>query len=608
MNLSKDDIAVSIQNLLDRKALMGVSFNTEINKKKGGYNKFFSVNPLPIPKIYKIWDWIMDNSVTPEEFHKTLQFNQMSFKHSMPLLLIGEGKIVYNTTIDFEKEEVGRLSLIFSAKRDLRYGLKGFFKNVKLKEVHIEDIELKVQSSGYTSLMFKEYEKLFGRLGFNRITLFAALNIGKYFWAKKGYDFINRSDLLNKKKYLKEIIQTKNIPVKVEEIEGINSAYDLADFGKKEGQMLPAYCNSSGFYKLEKDDEYSSPGSFHIGKSFLLSTEPWNAYKPLRCGFKRLTGLIYSPAFLKHDTGDGHPESSERLKAIVGRLKSTGLINNLVLIDPCNPDITWIQKVHSADYIKKFHEAVLNGSGYLDSKDCRLSKETYSSALLAAGAVMTGIDAVMSKRIDNGFCAVRPPGHHAEFDRAMGFCFINNTAVGAKYLQEKYGVKKIFILDWDVHHGNGTEHIFENDKNVYYASIHEHPTFCYPGTGRKMDRGKGEGNGSTLNMPLNPYATDNDCLEIFNKQLIPEIRKFKPDFILISAGFDAHSHDRIADLNLTESAYASMTENLVNIAEEFCEGRMISILEGGYNLKALAECVEVHIKTLMGEEMPDVRR
>ena len=213
---------------------------------------------------------------------------------------------------------------------------------------------------------------------------------------------------------------------------------------------------------------------------------------------------------------------------------------------------------------------------------------------------MAGIDAVMNGRVENAFCAVRPPGHHAGKDSAMGFCFINNVAVGAAYARAAYGVGRVFILDFDVHHGNGTQEIFEDDPSVFFCSLHEHPSFCFPGTGWRTDTGRGEGAGYTLNLPLQPGAGDRELMETFDAEVVRAVEGFRPDLILISAGFDAHASDPIADLEWTEASYIHMTGKLCELAEKLCRGRIVSVLEGGYEPTALPSCAAAHLRALQG--------
>jgi acetoin utilization deacetylase AcuC-like enzyme len=213
------------------------------------------------------------------------------------------------------------------------------------------------------------------------------------------------------------------------------------------------------------------------------------------------------------------------------------------------------------------------------------------------GGAMAGVDAVMQKKVKNAFCALRPPGHHAEKDRAMGFCIFNNVAVACKYAQKKFGVKKVLIIDWDVHHGNGTQNAFWIDPSVFYFSIHQYP--FYPGTGSENEIGEKEGEGFTFNLPMFAGSGDLEYVEAFESILYPLAVKFSPDFIFISAGFDAHKDDPLAQINLSEAGYGRMTEVVTRLAAECCDNRLVSVLEGGYNSKSLASSVEEHLLVLM---------
>lgn len=308
------------------------------------------------------------------------------------------------------------------------------------------------------------------------------------------------------------------------------------------------------------------------------------------------TGLVYHPDYLKHDSGQYHPESSERLSFLIDYLGEKGLLSKLKNIEPCSASVEWLETVHDPHYIKMVEKICKNGGGMLDP-DTHLGPESYKIALLAVGGVMTAVDEVMNRKIKNAFCAIRPPGHHAEKDRAMGFCIFNNVAVGARYVQKKFGLKKVFIVDWDVHHGNGTQNIFWTDPSVFYFSIHQFPH--YPGTGSENEVGEGEGEGFTFNLPMCAGSGELEYIEAFENILYPMAVKFSPDFIFISAGFDAHENDPLAQINLTEEGYKRMTEVITKLASKCCEGRVVSVLEGGYNLTSLSTSVEKHIHALM---------
>jgi len=313
----------------------------------------------------------------------------------------------------------------------------------------------------------------------------------------------------------------------------------------------------------------------------------------------RRTGYVYDERYLLHDPGSWHPERPDRLKAIHTALKENGVLELLVPIKPYPAPLAWVERLHDADYLRRFKEACEKGRSIFQSQDCGISRQSYEIALLAAGGVMAAADAVMGNLVENAFCAVRPPGHHAEHDRAMGFCFFNNIALGALYLLENFGLERVAIFDWDVHHGNGTQHLFESDPRVFYVSVHEDPQHCYPGTGYAREGGKGPGKGFTLNLPFSPHSGDEDYLEAITEKAMPRLRQFAPQFVLISAGFDAHADDPLAHMHLTRRAYREMTRLMLDLARDSAGGRLITVLEGGYNLEVLEECVEDHLRLLL---------
>jgi acetoin utilization deacetylase AcuC-like enzyme len=309
------------------------------------------------------------------------------------------------------------------------------------------------------------------------------------------------------------------------------------------------------------------------------------------------TGLVYHPAYLEHDMGFGHPESPNRLRAIVQRLEESGIAARLVRIEPRKAEDEWITQVHTSNYLASLNrQAPASGRVSLDP-DTAMSSGTLQAAYLAAGGALAAVDAIMAQQVDHAFCAVRPPGHHAEAGRAMGFCFLNNVAIAARYLQKEYGLTRVLIVDWDVHHGNGTQHSFEDDPSILFFSTHQYPH--YPGTGRGTECGKGAGEGFTINVPMEAGEGDDDYRAVFQKVLVAAADDFKPEFVIISAGFDAHKDDPLASMGLTESGYAELTEIVAGIAKRHANGRILSSLEGGYNLTALAASVEAHIKTLL---------
>ena len=313
----------------------------------------------------------------------------------------------------------------------------------------------------------------------------------------------------------------------------------------------------------------------------------------------RRTGYVYDDRYLLHDPGSWHPERPDRLKAIQASLKDSGILELLIHLKPYPAPLAWVERLHDPDYIRRFQEACQRGQEIFEVQDCGISPESYEIALLAAGGVMAAADAIMGDKADNAFCAVRPPGHHAERARALGFCFFNNVALGVVYLLENFGLERVAIVDWDVHHGNGTQHLFEADPRVFYLSLHEDPQYCYPGTGYRREEGKGPGKGFTLNLPFPPHSGDEEYLEALRNEGLPRLRQFAPQFVMISAGFDAHAKDPLAQMHLTRSGYREMTRLVLDLAQESAGGRLITVLEGGYNLEVLEECVEDHLKILL---------
>jgi len=308
-------------------------------------------------------------------------------------------------------------------------------------------------------------------------------------------------------------------------------------------------------------------------------------------------GIVTHSAYLEHDMGPNHPESPERLRAILAQLESSGIMSKLTRIEPRKAGKEWITRIHDPAYVKRLEEtAPTTGYAALDP-DTSMSPGSLPAAYLAAGGAMAAVDAIMDNQVDQVFCAVRPPGHHAEASRAMGFCLFNNVAIAARYIQERHGLQRVLIVDWDVHHGNGTQHVFENDSSVLFFSTHQYPH--YPGTGAERERGRGDGEGATINVPMNGGQGDEAYSEVFQNVLVPAAQAFKPEFVLISAGFDAHKDDPLASMAITDSGYGKLTRLVSDIANVHCHGRMVACLEGGYNLRALAASVEQHMQALM---------
>lgn len=308
------------------------------------------------------------------------------------------------------------------------------------------------------------------------------------------------------------------------------------------------------------------------------------------------TGFLYDPGFLEHDTGPGHPECADRLKVTLEYLQGQPWFRQLQWIESIRAERAWLEWVHSSDYIDHVATSCRSGARYLDTPDVMICPVSYDIALLAAGGAVTLAKAVMEGRINNGFALLRPPGHHAERDQALGFCLFNNIAITARYLQRQYGLERILILDWDVHHGNGTQHTFEDDPAIFYISLHQSP--FYPGTGAASETGRGRGQGLTLNIPMRAGAGDKDYEQAFTDQIIPAVNRFQPEVILVSAGFDAHHDDPLAGICLSSDAYQWLTQRVMELADHHAGGRVISLLEGGYDLQALPVCIAKHLSTL----------
>ena len=309
------------------------------------------------------------------------------------------------------------------------------------------------------------------------------------------------------------------------------------------------------------------------------------------------TAIVHHPIYEKHDTGPGHPEMPSRYRVVIDALQNDGrLWSSLTEITPEKASQGLIQAAHTKEHFKRVEGAFANGLDRLDA-DTVISMKSYDAALFAAGGAISAVDAVMSGDVKNAFVAVRPPGHHATAEHAMGFCLFNNVAVAAKYAQNKYKeIENVAIIDWDVHHGNGTQGIFYSDPSVFFFSMHQYP--WYPGTGSNGETGQGKGLGSTMNLPIKAFTKSSDQNAAFEAAIEEIGSKMKPDMIFISAGFDAHLTDPLGQLQLEDPDYARMTRVMMQWADEVCDGRIVSCMEGGYNLQTLGETVRTHVTTL----------
>lgn len=310
-------------------------------------------------------------------------------------------------------------------------------------------------------------------------------------------------------------------------------------------------------------------------------------------------GLYYDDRFLDHDTGKGHPERPDRLRASVKHLKDAGLWEKLKRPDFKPATRVHAELIHKAEYLDRLEQACHEGDPFIDVADSAISEKSAEVAYLMAGAAIDAVDQVATGQLDRAFVLGRPPGHHAERDRSMGFCLLSNIAIAAEYWAKKYKAKRVAIFDFDVHHGNGTQHHFEERPDVLFISIHQHPKTCYPGTGYAEETGKGEGKGTTLNVPLMPGGGDDVYAKAMREDLLPALKRFKPDALLISAGFDAAKADPLAQMEVSTEGFAMIAKHLCDYADEALEGRYVTLLEGGYDLTALSEGVEVYLRALL---------
>jgi acetoin utilization deacetylase AcuC-like enzyme len=305
------------------------------------------------------------------------------------------------------------------------------------------------------------------------------------------------------------------------------------------------------------------------------------------------TAFLADPIAKEHNTVPGHPERPARWDSAIRGLGGA----SLTAVPPREAKPEELKLCHTPGYIDIARRDVEAGRATLSTGDTDIDKRSYEVALRAAGTCLNGIDLVMDGRANNAFCIVRPPGHHASADRGMGFCLFNNIAIAARYAQKQYGLGRVLIADWDVHHGNGTQDIFYDDPSVFFFSTHQSP--WYPGTGDTRERGENKGAGATMNCPLPAGSGRDEILGAFREKLLPAMQDYRPDLVLISAGFDSRANDPLGRFVLTDEDFAELTSLAMEIADKYCEGRLMSVLEGGYSLDGLTRAVAAHTKALM---------
>ncbi len=310
------------------------------------------------------------------------------------------------------------------------------------------------------------------------------------------------------------------------------------------------------------------------------------------------TGLLLDALFKKHETGAGHPERVARYEAISRVLSERGIVGKARKLAPRVATEDEVTLCHTPGYLALVKREIGEGTHLLSTGDTMVCGESFDVALNATGGLLNAVDAAIEGTVNNAFCAVRPPGHHATADRGMGFCIFNSVAIAARYAQRRHGLERVAIIDWDVHHGNGTQDIFYEDGSVFYFSTHQSP--LYPGTGHPGETGVGAGKGMTLNAPFPAGAGMAEIGGVFRERFVPAMESFKPELVLISAGFDSRIDDPLGDFRLTDADFAELTRILLKVAERHAEGRLVSVLEGGYNVEGLALAVASHVDALMG--------
>ncbi|MBK8795893.1 MAG: histone deacetylase [Caldilinea sp.] len=311
------------------------------------------------------------------------------------------------------------------------------------------------------------------------------------------------------------------------------------------------------------------------------------------------TAIVYDSYNLRH-TLEGHPENYRRLKLVMELLAEEGMLDNLVSVPSTPAPIEAVLAVHTPQYLDRLQAVARHGGGHLDA-DTYVTPDSYEAALRAAGGLLNLVDAVLWRQADNGFALVRPPGHHALAYQGMGFCLFANAAIAARWAQRHHGIDRVLIVDFDVHHGNGTQDIFYKDPSVLFFSTHQFP--FYPGTGAATELGADKAYGTTVNVPFPPHVGDKGYLDAFQRILAPVARRFRPQLIILSAGFDAHWLDPLASMGVSTAGYAALVQELMSLADELCGGRLVCVLEGGYHLQVLANAVLTTFQVLRSESM-----
>lgn len=310
------------------------------------------------------------------------------------------------------------------------------------------------------------------------------------------------------------------------------------------------------------------------------------------------TAFVYDPFNLRH-TLDGHPENYRRLEGTWALLEADGILDELVRVESTPAPYEALLMAHTADHIRKVEAISVRGGGRIDA-DTYVNEDSYQAALLSTGGLLNVLDAVMTGKADNGFALVRPPGHHAVPERGMGFCLFSNVAIAARWAQKQYNIERVLIIDFDVHHGNGTQDVLYDDPSVLFFSIHQFPH--YPGTGAAMEVGTQTASGSTINVPAPPFSGDEGYLRAFEQILAPAARRFAPELIILSAGFDGHWRDPLANIQLSVTGYAQQVQFVMDLADELCDGKLVCALEGGYDLEVLPHCILSTLRLLSGSD------